>query len=86
MPRYRVEIRRDAQRQLAALPSAVRRRIDAKIQALAENPRPAGVKKLAGSDPAWRIRVGDYRVIYTIADDALIVLVVKIGHRQHVYR
>lgn len=60
-------------------------RIIAAIRSLAEEPRPSGVKKLTGRE-AWRIRVGNYRIIYEIHDQALIVLVVSIGHRQDVYR
>ena len=84
--RYRIEVRSEAKRQLAALPGPTRRRIDAKIQALAEDPRPVGAKKLVGSGELWRIRVGNYRVLYAIEDNVLVVIVVKIGHRQHVYR
>jgi mRNA interferase RelE/StbE len=58
----------------------------ARIEALAENLRPAGVAKLQGEAKAWRIGVGDYRVLYTIEDGRLVVLVVKIGHRREVYR
>jgi mRNA interferase RelE/StbE len=61
-------------------------RLAAKLEALAENPRPAGVTKLQGEANAWRIRVGDYRVLYTIEDRRPVVLVIKIGHRRDVYR
>jgi mRNA interferase RelE/StbE len=53
---------------------------------LAENPYPPGCKKLAGDEGFWRIRVGDYRVVYTVIQSKLVVLVVKIGHRREVYR
>ena len=56
------------------------------MDALAANPRPKGVKKLSGPDDLYRIRVGDYRIVYQIHDDRLIVLVVRIGHRKDVYR
>ena len=62
------------------------RRVDARILALAEDPRPPGAKRLAGSEGLHRIRVGDYRVVYAIEDDVLLVLVVRIGHRRDVYR
>lgn len=56
------------------------------MRGLAENPRPIGSEKLTGSEDLHRIRVGDYRILYQIQDDALLVLVVKIGHRREVYR
>jgi mRNA interferase RelE/StbE len=84
--RYSVLFSPSAERDLAALDKPVQRRVVAKIEALAENPRPAGVTKLQGEANAWRIRVGDYRVLYTIEDGRLVVLVVKIGHRREVYR
>ncbi len=56
------------------------------MDALAANPRPKGVKKLTGLDNLYRIRAGDYRIVYQIRDDRLIVLVVRIGHRKDVYR
>ena len=56
------------------------------MDALAANPRPRGVKKLTGLDDLYRIRVADYRIVYQIQDDRLIVLVVRIGHRKDVYR
>ncbi len=57
----------------------------AKLRALAEDPRPRGCKKLAGREDIWRVRVGDYRVLYQILDDALLVLVVRVRHRKDVY-
>ena len=80
-----VEILRSAQRQLAKIDRKDRHRIITAIRGLASDQRPAGSKKLSGR-PAWRIRVGVYRVIYEIADDRLLVLVVAIGHRKEVYR
>ncbi|MDR0847870.1 MAG: type II toxin-antitoxin system RelE/ParE family toxin [Propionibacteriaceae bacterium] len=82
---YTVEYKRSAEKTLAKLPKATAKKIRAAADALAEEPRPAGVKKLVGADD-WRIRVGDYRVIYTIQDRKLIVEVVKIGHRSDIYR
>ncbi|MBU4272169.1 MAG: type II toxin-antitoxin system RelE/ParE family toxin [Planctomycetes bacterium] len=80
-----VEILRSVQRQLAKIDRQDRPRIITAIRGLASDPRPAGSKKLSGR-PAWRIRVGVYRVIYEIADDRLLVLVVVIGHRKEVYQ
>jgi mRNA interferase RelE/StbE len=74
-----------ARRDLGKLPHAIGERIAAAIDALALQPRPPGCVKLAGNDDLWRIRVGDYRVVYQIHDDLLIVLVVRIGHRREVY-
>ena len=65
---YRVLLERTAEKDLARLSSAIHARVIAAIQALATNPRPPGCRKLAGSKHDWRIRVGDYRVVYEIAD------------------
>jgi mRNA interferase RelE/StbE len=82
---YTVEILRAAQHQLARVDRRDLPRIISAIGDLANDPRPPGSKKLSGR-PAWRIRVGDYRVIYEIQDDRLLVLVVTIRHRREVYR
>jgi len=86
VPRYTIQIAPSAERALAALDRPAQRRIASRIDALAENPRPAGVKKLQGEPNTWRVRVGDYRVLYTVEDNRLLVVVVKVGHRSHVYR
>jgi mRNA interferase RelE/StbE len=83
---YRIVFKESARRELAALPIAVQKRLDARLVALADNPRPAGVKALQGQKGLFRLRVGDYRVIYHIHDEQLLVLVIKIGHRREVYR
>ncbi len=85
MPRYELELLPSAKRGLAGLDGSVRKRVAARIDALCEEPRPSGCKKLAGSD-YWRIRIGDYRVLYSIEDAKLTVLVVRVGHRREVYR
>jgi mRNA interferase RelE/StbE len=82
---YTLEIVRSAQRQLAGIDRQDRVRIGSAIHDLAEEPRPPGCKKLSGR-PAWRIRIGSYRVIYEIHDNRLLVLVVAIGHRREAYR
>lgn len=84
--RYLVELRPAAVRTLRDLPSSHRRRITGRIDALASNPRPVGVKLLAGPERLWRLRVGDYRIIYQVADEVLRVLVIRIGNRREVYR
>jgi mRNA interferase RelE/StbE len=84
--RYRIEFTRPAAKALEKLPRAIQDRLAPKIDALAEDPRPHGVEKLAGKDDQYRIRVGDYRVVYTIRDDRLIVTVVRVANRRDVYR
>jgi len=64
----------------------VRKRIDAAIQELAVNPRPPGCAKLQTGENAWRIRIGEYRVIYEVHDKVLVVLVIRVDHRSIVYR
>jgi mRNA interferase RelE/StbE len=84
--RYAVVLRKSAARELSKLPKAAQQRIAQEIDGLAVNPRPQGVKKLAGADQLFRVRVGDYRVVYTIEDQRLIVEVIRVRHRKDVYR
>jgi mRNA interferase RelE/StbE len=86
MPTYQVDFSNAAYRQFAKLPQEMKARVAPAIQALRDDPRPAGVKRLSGPSGAWRIRVGIYRVAYMIEDDHLVVLVVRIGPRRDVYR
>ncbi len=74
------------QKTLDRMDAVIRRRVLYAIYSLAHDPRPLGVKKLEGADNMWRIRTGDFRVIYSILSDRMVVLVVKIGHRREVYR
>lgn len=83
---YKVELRPAALRDLKSLPREVLERISAKIDSLPENPRPPGVEKLSGSEDSYRVRVGDYRILYRIVDEALLVLVVAVRHRKEAYR
>jgi mRNA interferase RelE/StbE len=83
---YRIEVTPAARRDLTKLPSETLRRVDAHILALAENPFPAGAKKLQSSEPIFRIRVGDYRILYTVEHHRLVILVIRIGHRCEIYR
>lgn len=85
MPEYELSILPSALRSLSRLDHPIRKRVATKINALAENPRPQGAMKLVGSEH-WRIRIGDYRVVYDIEDAQLIVLVVEVGHRREIYR
>jgi mRNA interferase RelE/StbE len=71
---------------LDRLASPTRRRVTKSILALAINPRPAGCRKLAGGEEDWRIRVGDYRVIYQVADSIRIVRITRVHHRREVYK
>jgi mRNA interferase RelE/StbE len=82
---YNIEIKRSAAKELADLPKADRSRVITRIRALARDPRPVGSEKLSGQE-RYRIRQGDYRILYEIHDLVLIVMVVKIGHRRDVYR
>ena len=75
-----------AARALRTLDPPARRRVQAAIELLAENPRPPAATKLVGGSGEWRVRTGDYRVIYEIDDDVLVVLVVAVGHRREIYR
>jgi len=83
---YRVLLERGAERDLARLSSEIHDRVIAAIQALATNARPPGCRKLVGSKNDWRVRVGDYRVVYEIADEARLVRVNRVRHRREVYR
>lgn len=83
---YTVELAKRAQRQLKALPEVVQKRLNTEINTLAINPRPPGVKAMQGMRGLLRLRVGDYRIIYQVQDDRLVVLVVAVGHRSKVYK
>ncbi len=86
MASYSVRIKKSAAKELEAVPRKDRERIIGRIRALGENPRPAGAEKLAGATDKFRLRQGDYRILYTVEDESLTVDVVKIGHRKDVYR
>lgn len=83
---YKVEISKRALKQLNKLSSEFQERIQAKIDDLASEPGPNGVKKLKNRENGYRIRVGDYRILYDIYDDILLITVVEIGHRSKVYK
>ena len=83
---YEVYLERAAERDLRRLPAESFHRIIPRISALAENPRPQGCRKLAGSDNDWRIRIGDYRVVYEIDDAEEAVRVFRVRHRREAYR
>lgn len=84
---YRIEFRPAALRDLRSLPKDVLVRVGARIAALADEPRPSGAEKLSGTEEDfYRIRVGDYRVIYKIEDKVLLIVIIKVRHRREVYR
>ena len=82
---YQIEFSRQADRQFRNLPSQIQQRLKSKIDSLATTPRPHGSEKLSGTDRLYRIRVGDYRIVYAVEDDRLLILVVKVGHRREIY-
>jgi mRNA interferase RelE/StbE len=83
--KFQIILPKSVQKELDRLPDEIARRILTRLAALETNPRPVDVKKLKGRD-AWRIRVGDYRVIYEIHDRILQIIVVTVGHRREIYR
>ena len=82
---YQIQVTRAASRDLRKLPRDVLGRIDRQIQALIDDPRPQGSRKLRNEDELYRVRVGDYRIIYQIRDQELIIVVVRVRHRRDVY-
>ena len=83
---YSVELAPAAARQLRKLDPSARRQVQGAIELLAQQPRPSAAKRLVGGDGEWRVRTGDYRVIYEIRDHILLVLIVAVGHRREIYR
>jgi len=81
---YQIVVTRAAQRDLIALPKSVFKRVDVKIRSLAEDPHPRGAKKL--EDTLFRVRVGDYRIIYQVVSDTITIVIVRVRHRREVYR
>ena len=86
MARYDIEISQTAEKQLKKLPRREQQRVVAAVVALGSEPFPRGSRRLTGYDDVWRIRVGQYRVIYSVAKKKLIIIVLKIGQRKDVYR
>ncbi len=83
---YTVEFSPGAARDFRKLAREIQHRLRPRIDALADNPRPGGAKKLSGGHELWRIRVGDYRIVYEVRDRTLVVLVVRVAHRREAYR
>jgi len=86
MADYSVSLRRSAVKDMRRLDAKIQARVLRAMESLANDPRPDGCKKLQGSDDAWRIRVGDWRVIYAVDDDAFVVAVEHVRHRSDAYR
>ena len=85
MSTYRVEVARRAVKAIARLPRKEQLRIRAAIDLLAKDPRPPGCVALTGEDSVYRVRVGDYRILYEVIDRRLVIQVVRVGHRRDVY-
>ena len=85
MNNYAVEVKPPARKELERLPDNVLSRMVRKLESLSDTPRPAGCKKLKGYKDHWRIRVGDWRVLYIVDDAAKLVSVTRIAHRREVY-
>ena len=85
MPRYALDMKPSAQKELEGLSDSLIARLAPKIDGLAADPRPSGCRKLHGYKDLWRIRVGDYRVVYMINDDRKKVSVTRVAHRREVY-
>ena len=84
--RYRVEVSRRAVKVIAALPRPDQRRVQAAIDLLSETPRPPGCVALTSENSTYRVRAGNYRIVYEVHDQVLLVQVVRVGHRRDVYR
>jgi mRNA interferase RelE/StbE len=83
---YEVYLERSAENDLKRLPTSISHRIIPQIKTLGENPRPSGCRKITGSKNDWRIRIGDYRIIYEIDEKAKAVRIMRVRHRREVYR
>jgi len=82
---YAVELKPSARKELESLPDSVLARVIRKLESLQHEPRPAGCKKLRGYKDSWRVRIGDWRVVYIVDDTAKLVSVTRIAHRREVY-
>lgn len=85
MAKYKILVKESAAKELEAIPKKHVKQIIKKIQSLADNPRPRGVQKLSAQE-RYRVRQGDYRIVFSIQDEDLTVHIYKIGHRRDVYR
>lgn len=86
MARYELRLKASVAKEIEAIePKKLRRQIVNRLEALTADPRPPGCEKLAGYSDRYRVRQGDYRIVYRIEDDVLVVFVVKVGHRREIY-
>lgn len=85
MAKYEVSVLPSAQKEITKLPKQVQNKVLEALVSLSENPRPNGCKKLVGTD-SWRFRVGEYRIVYSIEDNVLLIEVIRVAHRKEVYR
>ncbi|NCO52520.1 MAG: type II toxin-antitoxin system RelE/ParE family toxin [Deltaproteobacteria bacterium] len=83
---FKIVWKQSAQKELRKLPTEAVARIVNLVEGLAQNPSPPGAKKLAGTESFYRVRTGDYRVVYNLMKDILVVEVIRVGHRKKVYR
>lgn len=83
---YTINIKKTAVKQINALPKKIKKRVLAKINDLENNPRPSGCMKLKGRKNLYRIRIGDYRIIYSVNDYELIIYIFQVGHRREIYQ
>ena len=83
---YRITLAPAAARELRKFDPQVRRRIQAALKLLSADPRPPAATRLVGGAGEWRVRTGDYRIVYEVVDDELVVLVLRVGHRREIYR
>lgn len=86
MQEYQIRLSREAEKVLARIVLSERLRIQRAIDSLATNPRLTGARQLVGSDGLYRLKVGQYRAVYDIQDDVLLILIITVGHRRDVYR
>lgn len=84
--KYRIKVQRSAAKALKKIPKPDRKRISKKIDSLAEKLPNTDTTKMKGNNPFHKVRVGDYRIVYEIQDDLLVILIVKVGHRKDIYR
>ena len=83
---YTVQLAPAAKRQLRKLDRSIQERVVRRLDKLEKDPRPPGVEKMEGDESTYRIRLGEYRIVYEIRDKVLVVLVLKVGHRREIYR
>lgn len=83
---YKIVWKQSASKELRKLPKVAVARIVTLVESLAQNPAPPGVKKLSGTSHTYRVRTGNYRIVYNVASDVLVVEIVRVGHRKEIYR